>query len=591
MKKIFRAVTALLLVSSIALTACSHSSTIKTKTSREEKFQNTASKDFHTLTDRLFKDVVSESVLSVNSVLDNPKDFGITDYKYTLGDVTKAESDKSTALMQDYLTDFKQINSEELSDKDKIVYDIITTDLDESIDFSKYYLYTDYLSPLYGMPSSLPSYLGQFTFNQSDDVHDYIEILKLVPDYFDKIVTFQKTKTDAGITMPDFEIDEIIDQCNEFVKDKDEHFLISTFNDRIKDTKGLSDSEKKKLKSENKKIVTDEIFPAYEKLAKDMEQFKGKDSSEGGLCKYPDGSDYYEKLLRSETGSTKTVSELQELLTEKMYNDIQNISSYYQQNPDIFNEKEEFSFDSTDPDAVLKYLIKNIKNDFPSGYETNYTINYVPKSMEKYESPAFYFIPQIDNTKINNIFINNNDDYNYMSLYHVLAHEGFPGHMYQSTYFQNTNPDPIRSLFRYDGYVEGWGLYAELYSYDISGNDESSNEFYKTASMLSYDAYCLCDIGINYNGWDRTRTRTFLATLGYDVNTSDQIFNSMIENPCAYIKYYLGYLEIMDMRNRAESELGDNFDLKSFHKFILDIGPAQFEIINSRFEKWLEDQK
>ena len=591
MKKIFRAVTALLLASSIALTACSHSSTIKTKTSREEKFQNTASKDFHTLTDRLFKDVVSESVLSVNSVLDNPKDFGITDYKYTLGDVTKAESDKSTALMQDYLTDFKQINSEELSDKDKIVYDIITTDLDESIDFSKYYLYTDYLSPLYGMPSSLPSYLGQFTFNQSDDVHDYIEILKLVPDYFDKIVTFQKTKTDAGITMPDFEIDEIIDQCNEFVKDKDEHFLISTFNDRIKDTKGLSDSEKKKLKSENKKIVTDEIFPAYEKLAKDMEQFKGKDSSEGGLCKYPDGSDYYEKLLRSETGSTKTVSELQELLTEKMYNDIQNISSYYQQNPDIFNEKEEFSFDSTDPDAVLKYLIKNIKNDFPSGYETNYTINYVPKSMEKYESPAFYFIPQIDNTKINNIFINNNDDYNYMSLYHVLAHEGFPGHMYQSTYFQNTNPDPIRSLFRYDGYVEGWGLYAELYSYDISGNDESSNEFYKTASMLSQDAYCLCDIGINYNGWDRTRTRTFLATLGYDVNTSDQIFNSMIENPCAYIKYYLGYLEIMDMRNRAESELGDNFDLKSFHKFILDIGPAQFEIINSRFEKWLEDQK
>ena len=591
MKKIFRAVTALLLASSIALTACSHSSTIKTKTSREEKFQNTASKDFHTLTDRLFKDVVSESVLSVNSVLDNPKDFGITDYKYTLGDVTKAESDKSTALMQDYLTDFKQINSEELSDKDKIVYDIITTDLDESIDFSKYYLYTDYLSPLYGMPSSLPSYLGQFTFNQSDDVHDYIEILKLVPDYFDKIVTFQKTKTDARITMPDFEIDEIIDQCNEFVKDKDEHFLISTFNDRIKDTKGLSDSEKKKLKSENKKIVTDEIFPAYEKLAKDMEQFKGKDSSEGGLCKYPDGSDYYEKLLRSETGSTKTVSELQELLTEKMYNDIQNISSYYQQNPDIFNEKEEFSFDSTDPDAVLKYLIKNIKNDFPSGYETNYTINYVPKSMEKYESPAFYFIPQIDNTKINNIFINNNDDYNYMSLYHVLAHEGFPGHMYQSTYFQNTNPDPIRSLFRYDGYVEGWGLYAELYSYDISGNDESSNEFYKTASMRSYDAYCLCDIGINYNGWDRTRTRTFLATLGYDVNTSDQIFNSMIENPCAYIKYYLGYLEIMDMRNRAESELGDNFDLKSFHKFILDIGPAQFEIINSRFEKWLEDQK
>ena len=235
--------------------------------------------------------------------------------------------------------------------------------------------------------------------------------------------------------------------------------------------------------------------------------------------------------------------------------------------------------------------MEKIQDDFPSGYETNYTLNEVPKSLEKYQSPAYYYIPSIDNNTVNNIFINKYSDYADMDLYPVLAHEAFPGHMYQTTYFQNTNPDPIRALLRYTGYLEGWGLYSELYSYDLSGQEENVAEFNRTINCIAYDIYCLSDIGINYDGWSREDTVDFVTSAGYDEEAGNSVYEAMIENPCSYMTYYLGYLEFMDMKQTAREELGKEFDVKAYHQFILETGPAQFEIIHDRFDTWLEHQK
>ena len=216
--------------------------------SQKQKKKNTdtqkENKEFKQLEDELFKEVLSQSVLTVNSILDHPENYGITKYEYTLGEVTKEENEKSTALMKKYLDKLEEIDYDSLNDEEKLNYDIMVTDLKESIELSKYYLYSDYLSPLYGIPSALPSYLGQYSLNSSQDVYDYIEVLKLVADYFPKIVEFQKEKNNAGITLPDFEIDEIIDQCNQFISDSEHHFLISSFDERIDDLSDLSPAEK-----------------------------------------------------------------------------------------------------------------------------------------------------------------------------------------------------------------------------------------------------------------------------------------------------------------------------------------------------------
>lgn len=178
-----------------------------------------------------------------------------------------------------------------------------------------------------------------------------------------------------------------------------------------------------------------------------------------------------------------------------------------------------------------------------------------------------------------------------MDMVSLLAHEGFPGHMYQSTYFYNSSPDKVRSLFFYSGYLEGWGLYAELYSYELTGLDDDVAKFCRLGSCLSYDIYCLADIGINYDGWDLNDTKDFVTGLGYSNDIAKEIYETLIGDPCAYLTYYVGYLEFIEMRDYAISELGTSYNTKLFHKFILDIGPAPFSIIKERFYDWVDLQK
>lgn len=601
MKKINQKILSVVLLIMLVCTSCrsatisssSDSKEIQTTTSDNKTDDNTSAiakaeqERFSTYTSDLFNKILSESSLSVHSYFSYPENYGFTDCPYTLGDVSEDAYNEDYSKIQDYLDELTDFNYSYLTDNQKLTYDILKTDLEDSLEFSDFYLYEDYLSPMSGIQNSLPSFLGEFEFNTKSDVIDYIELIKLIPEYYDEIMKYETKRAENGMGIPDFQIDTLIDSCNEFISNPDNHFLITTFDNKINNITDMDSSEKEKYIKENTDIIKNSILPAYQKMITSLSSLKGKCTNDGGLYYYENGTKYYELVVRDYTSSDKTVSEIKEMLSKKLKKDLNSIMILSYKDPDLFDKMDEYSIDTSDPDTILKHLLNKITDDFPDGYDTNYTVSDVPKDIEKYENPAYYYIPHIDNTSKNNIYINRNDDYKDMDLYPVLAHEGFPGHMYQTTYFQNTNPDLIRNLLRYTGYVEGWGLYAELYSYDYSGQDSDTIKFNKAMQCLSYDIYCLTDIGIHYEGWGREEVRDFVSSVGYDESVADSIFETLVENPGVYLAYYIGYLEFTDMKSTAQSELGDNFNNKEFHKFILDIGPAQFEIIRDRFDLWL----
>jgi uncharacterized protein (DUF885 family) len=607
MKKLSKKILSLVLLMIVLCTSCRSVSIEHTENTLDESSSNTNLKEtttgepssedaleeqaaFDKYTDDLFIDILSESSLSVHSYLSYPEKLGISDAPYTLGDASEETFNEDNETLKTYLDDLKEFDYDLLTTDQKLTYDILYTDLEESIELNDYYWFNSYLSPLTGIPSSLPSYFGEFELNSEQDVIDYLELIKLVPEYYDSIMEFETSKAEKGMGIPDFQIDEVIDLCNEFIGNVDEHFLIKSFDSRLGDIESVSDADKKKYSEENIDIVKNTIIPAYQKLISQLSSLKGKGKNDGGLCNFDDGDKYYELLVRSLTGSEKSVTEIKEMLNNKLEEDISSVITLSYKDSTLYDKMGEYSFDTSDPDTILQYLLDAIKDDFPDGFNTNYTVNEVPQDIEKYESPAYYYIPHIDNTSRNNIYINRYSDYEDMDLYPVLAHEGFPGHMYQTTYFQNTNPSNIRSLLRYDGYIEGWGLYAELYSYQLAGQSSNLTTFNQAINCLSYDIYCISDIGINYEGWSREDTADFITSCGFDKSISDEIYNTLVENPGVYLAYYVGYLEFMEMRDEAMETLGDNFNIKNFHKFILDIGPSQFEILKDRFETWLEAQ-
>lgn len=604
MKKNFKQLLTLLLITIILCTSCRsvtitsiNDSTEPTETSDLNSSDNSGSDDdveeqeaFNTFTDALFMEILSESSLSAHTYISDLEGYGFSDLPYTLGDLSEEAFMEDLDYYSEILSKLNEFDYDSLTSEQQLTYDILRADLVDTVLCKDFYGFDDNLSPLSGIPVNLPSYFGVFELNCEQDIIDYLELLKNVPEFYSDIIEYEIYRSEKGMSALDFELDHVMDSCNEFIGNKDNNFLITTFNSRIDNISELSDTKKSDYISMNKDIILNTIIPAYQTLISDLSGLKGKNKTDGGLSNYPNGKRYYEFLVRSYTASEKSVSEIKDMISDKYDDDINTVVSLSSVDSTLFDNMNNYPMDTSDPDTILKYLIGHI-TDFPNGYETNYTINEVPKDIEKYQSPAYYYIPHIDNVTNNQIFINKSDEYKDMDLYSILAHEGFPGHMYQTTYFQNTNPSLIRNLLKYDGYVEGWGLYSEFYSYSISGQTKEQAAFNVAADCLSYDLYCLADIGINYEGWTRDDTRKFFVSSGYDEELSDEVFETMVENPGVYLSYYVGYLEIMNLRTEAQNTLGDKFSIKAFHKFLLDIGPAQFEIIRTRFDNWIDEQQ
>ena len=364
---------------------------------------------FDTYTDDLFTRIVSESSLSVHSYFSYPENYGLENCPYTLGDATEKTFDEDNDKLQTYLDELNEFSYEYLTSEQKLTYDILKTDLQDSLDFSEYYLFDDYLSPMSGIVSSIPSFFGEFELNDKADVKDYLELIKLIPEYYDSVMDFENTKTEKGMGIPDFQIDSLIDSCNEFINDVDNHFLITTFDSRIASLTDISDSEKSSYIKDNSDIVKNSIIPAYQKLISKLSALKGKSASEGGLCKYEGGKDYYEILVRSYTASDKSVSDIKKIINDRLQQDVNSVVLLSYKDSDLYDKMDEYPFDTSDPDKILQHLLDSIKKDFPDGYDTNYTVNDVPLAIEKYENPAYYYIPHIDNTSKNNIYINRND--------------------------------------------------------------------------------------------------------------------------------------------------------------------------------------
>lgn len=607
-KKIKLRVLSIVLLLVIALTSCSRSTTLKSTDSKETTQKETSSKPakktqpsskeakaeqeaFDAYMDEIFVKELPLNIINLHFLVEKPQDFGIKSYDVTMGQPTREEFDKAEVDMNEYLDKVNSFNYDYLTDKQQLTYKIIKTSIEDSLKSCDFYLYSEYLSPLKGLQSQIPTLLSDYAFNNEKDVQDYINILALYPEYFKNIMIFEKEKSDAGLFMPDYEVDEVIDQCNQFLSDKDNHYLIQSFNDRVDALDFLTDDQKTSYKAQNVEATKTYVYPTYDYLISEITTLKGTCKNDGGLCNVDKGKDYYELLVRDNTGSNKSVEDIEAMIKDQYYKDLDEMSKICEKNSNVYSDIRKYDVDTSDPKKIMDYLQDKIKDDFPEGPDTNLKIMDVPKAIEKYQAPAYYLIPALDNYESNVIYINKSKENVGQNLYSTLAHEGFPGHLYQTTYYMNTKPANIRSLFSFTSYDEGWATYAENYSYTFSGQSEDIARLNQLNTNTSFAIYCLCDIGINYDGWTKEDTVKFCATSYINEVDATKIYQTLIEEPALYLRYYESYLEFLELRDKAEKELGNKFNIKDFHQFILETGPAQFEIIDEWMDKWIDEQK
>ena len=545
--------------------------------------------DFDTFCTELFrKEMASSSTLDLHYTLLHPENYGIDAEDAALGTYRLSELIKSNHEIHDLKEKLSEFDPHMLSDDQQILYDALFERIETGLMAEGLELYDQPLAPTIGIQAQLPILLAEYSFHSLQDVEDYLTLLSQLDSYYGDILYFEEQKAAAGLGPSDASIERILESCQSYLIDPVNNFLTETFETRLNSLStdiSLSEQQKNNFRSRHLEIIKNSFLPAYRHLIDGLSGLKGRGINEGGLCGFRNGRRYYEYLLRSGPGLSYNIEELKAALSDRMQKDLETISSLSKKTgPDL-------SFRLTDPPEILADLQTRMSGDFPvlSEASKKYEIRYVPTQLESTLSPAFYLTAPLDDPTRNVIYINNGSTSADDELYPTLAHEGFPGHLYQTVYFREHTRNPLAALLTCSGANEGWATYVEQLSYFYDNGLSEENSAYQ-AAMRSFSLcfHSLLDIGINYDGWSKDRAAAFVRTC-FDADDAlvEELWQTIIDNPTNYLEYAGGYVEILEMRAEAEKTLGNRFSAKEFHKFLLDLGPVPFSVTRKYFKLWL----
>lgn len=583
-KRYANAAVALLLAVSMTLGGCESAPALGE--SEEEKFDS--------YMEELFLEDVASDALTLHYTLAYPENYGITDYDVTLGNYSVEDFEESYADMEETLKKLRGFDEEKLTAEQNLTRDILIDSIETDLSVKDLTLYHEILGPTTGYQAQLPVVLAEYTFRTERDIEDYLVLAGQIDDLFEEIIAFEQEKSEAGLFMPDYAVDAVIDQCEEFIADPESNYMIEIFDDKIDAFEGLTDEQRASYKEKNRTIITTEVVEGYETLIDGLTALKGTGTNELGLCYYEDGKEYYEYLVRTATGCDDSIDELLDRTDDFISKGMREMYEVLSDNPELFYEFSDYEFPITEPDAIMEDLTSKVSKDFPEPPEVNYTIKYVHPSLQEHMSPAFYLTTPVDDLENNVIYINEKylGEDSTMDLYTTLAHEGYPGHLYQNCYTGSCELPLVRSLLSYPGYSEGWATYVEYYSYGISGLDTELAKLVSIDDACSLAMYAHLDMSIHYKGWDREEVYEYLSGYGFtDEEVADEIFETLISDPANYLSYFIGYQEFRRLRAEAKEWLGEEFVMKDFHQFLLETGPAPFYIIEDYMKDWAEEKK
>lgn len=546
---------------------------------------------FEKYIDQIFQEELKGNTLNLHYTLAYPEDYGIKDYSVSLGTMKPEalkENLEETRVLNKKL---KSFDSGQLSEENQIIYDILSLEFSSQLSLGSSYLLAEPLGPNLGIQAQLPILLAEYTLRTSADIKDYFSLLSQIPDYFQSILEFEEEKARRDLFMSDASADRIIRQCQSFMETGEENYLYSMFRQQIEELlteKRITQDQADSFIEMQEKLMDQCVFPAYLTLSQGLEDLKGQGKNSGGLAHLEGGKEYYVYLIRSTVGDYRSPEEILQSLFLRLQTDYQKVQKLLSSDPQLLSRAYNLTPSDLSPEQMLDYLQHVITDDFPGVEVDSYEVKYVPESMEDFSSPAFYLTPPVDTLTPNTIYINQASQVSPAELFTTLAHEGFPGHLYQTVYFSKQDHHPIRELLSCSGYIEGWATYVEALSYDYASPflhiDQEILDFLCLNRSISLCLYAILDLGIHGQGWNAQTTADTLAVFGItDPDTCQEIFQYIVENPANYLKYYLGYLNFLDLREEVQSTAGSSFSPRDFHKNLLDIGPAPFPVV----EKYL----
>lgn len=586
-KKILTSALGMLLVLNLA--GCS--------TTDDKPVNKVKTEDFDTYIEKLPTKLMDSDNMNLEFTFETPQNYGFKEEILNLPYSDEKDYKESIKETKKILKELKAFDYDELDENQKLTYDILVDSLESSIEVSEYYyLDNSYLGSFVSFQAQLPLLLSEYTFERKNDLDSYFNILATSEETFLKYAEIEKERQKHNSGLAKNILEKTIEQCKNYTAN-DDTYLIERINQRIDQVTFLNDEEKIAAKQKNQELVSVNLKNAYKGLQAELEKIEPTNKENKGLYFSPDGKEYYEESLQASIGTDMTIAEVKKYLKQNQTELIMKLTELLKENPELMENSDISNITYSDFTSVaetLDYLKTAINEDYPKIDNLNYEIITVPDAWKDNFSPAAYLQGKIDAAVETPELIYINGDYS-QSLFGTIEHEGYPGHMYQHSYFkQQKNIPTVRHLIDYNGYSEGWATYVEWNGYKYApAGDQALLELASLNSQLVSNLVCTMDIGINYDGWSYEEYVDYweenLSTA--DEETLLEQYNIFLETPTNYLQYYLSGFLLQDLYDNAKKELDDKFSAVKFHEVILKTGPAPYSILEKQVDKYIDKNK
>ena len=534
----------------------------------------------------LFREEMKSNTMNLHFTLKDPKAAGIDSYEITLGSLSGDSPHNQARQLKKLSEELKKYSHRSLGEKERLTCRLLSDYISRQQNLAAYPYYDEPLTPSGGVTSQLPVLLAEYPFGNTRDIEDYLGLLSQMDTYFLGILDYEQKKADAGLFMSDEACLKVIEGCEVFTEHPDDNFLIDTFSNRLNAMDGLTDTQKNAYLKQHSKVLSDHVIPAYRQMIKGLTMLLGRGHNNWGLCNFPEGKAYYEAVVSADTGCDDSVEDLFSQIAKARREDLTFCQNLLEKNPKLASQSPKPDAALKEENSMLSRLQKEILTDFPAPPQTEAEICHVDPALSEYLAPAFYITAPIDDISHNRIYINDAKNDTDIYYFTTLAHEGYPGHLYQTICTSSYGAPEVLSLLNYPGYTEGWATYTEMQSFYYAGLDPDLASLLQHNQAATLSLYATADIGIHYFGWEKEKNAAFWSEYGVDdTATVKRITDLILEEPGNYLKYYVGYLKFRQMREQLALE-NKSFSVSAFHEAILRTGPSPFSVL----EETVRDQ-
>lgn len=555
-----------------------------------------AQKEFDSFVRNDFIELVSSDYTLMHQLLEKPEKYGIDEskVKVNLGsrfdEKTLNASKKATTKK---IKEFKEIDRFLLTKKQKDIYDLYAFNLEilEASNADKFDYYGSLFSSASGLHYALGTTFADYEIRDEADLKNLILLVKDVRPYIKSALAYTKKQNDLGLFIGD--ITSIKTHCEGIIKNKENSSILASINESI-DQLQLSQDKTNAYKEELQNAFMTSFIPAYQDIYDTMNEIQKTYHNENvGLSNLKYGKEYYELLFKASIGSNKSINDVKKMMKGAYQKSIQDASFAIMSDKTILDKilSAENNTPFKDYQSILEHNKKMMFQDFPKINDTNYIIKNISLELASDSGVAAYFnIPALDATHPNQLRVNPKaGTIGSFQNFITVSHEGYPGHMYQMAYaLEHIDSPYINIIGRNPAYTEGYAVYASYEALPYLGDlTPAFISAYKGNDIASYSLMILADIGIHHDGWSYDDFKEFIVNNGMVLEEEGlrQMFSQLQANPAVFQSYYVGYLEIMEIRDKIEKELGNQFKIKDFHEALLKCGALPFEQVEKHINE------